>query len=1088
MSPANKGSTVKYTAEGLAELLDLPAPTRQQAKIITAPLEPMLVIAGAGSGKTETMSARVVWLVANGLVRPEEVLGLTFTRKAAAELSARIRGRLAQLRHRGVLGQPEEGDDELVGEPTVSTYNSYAARIVSEHGLRSGFEPSTRLLTEAITWQLADAVVRSYDGDMSHVDKAPPTVTGAVLDLASQLAEHLRSREELAAWTSAFVTGVEALPAAPKQRFRGTSSADVAKVLAVQRARHQLLPLVERYTERKRAAEAMDFGDQMSRAAVVARDHAEVGGLERLRFRVVLLDEYQDTSHAQLTLLRSLFGGGHPVTAVGDPCQSIYGWRGASAGNLVRFPGHFPRRGGRRAQVTALTVSWRNDEAILDLANAVSAPLRAPGQVVAVPELQPGPAAVGAGTVRCALHLTVDDEAAWLAKRIADEWSIEREKPLTAAVLARKRSQFDQLATALRAEGLPVEVVGLGGLLDTPEVRDVVATMRVISDPTAGDALIRLLSGARWRLGPRDLAALGARAAMIARQRREALAGADPAEPGAAALPPDEVDDRSIVEALDDLGPPNGFSPAGYARLGALRDELRSLRGRAAQPLPDLVADVERTLSLDVEVATRRPADQALARGHLDAFADVAAEFAETAEASTLSAFLAYLRAAEDRERGLNPGQVEVQAGAVQLLTVHAAKGLEWDVVAVPGLASSVFPVKGGTSDTWAGSMGALPFALRGDADDLPVLDLSLATDQVEVDEARKRFEEACEERGLAEERRLAYVGFTRARHLLLCSGYWWDQATRPRGPSIFLDEVRAHCLAGGGVVEEWAEPPEAGTNPLIAEARRADWPLDPLGGRRAALNAAAALVAEAARTPVSDAEHEAGADWAAEAELLLAERARAWRRDLLDVELPSHLSVSQLVALRRDPAELARSIRRPLPFAPAPLARRGTAFHAWLERRFGTQRLLDLDELPGAADAGAAHDDDLAALQEAFLASVWADRVPAQVEVPFATVVAGVVVRGRMDAVFPEGPGGARGWDVIDWKTGAPPEGEAAAAAAVQLAAYRLAWADLAGVPVERVRAGFHYVRHNLTVRPVDLLDAAGLAELVANLPTAPA
>jgi DNA helicase-2/ATP-dependent DNA helicase PcrA len=542
------------------------------------------------------------------------------------------------------------------------------------------------------------------------------------------------------------------------------------------------------------------------------------------------------------------------------------------------------------------------------------------------------------------------------------------------------------------------------------------------------------------------------------------------------------VDERSIVEALDDLGPPNGFSPAGYARLCALRDELRGLRGRSAQPLPDLVADVERTLGLDVEVAARHADDQALARAHLDAFAAVAAEFAETAESVSLGAFVAYLRAAEDRERGLTPGHVAVQAGAVQVLTAHAAKGLEWDVVAVPGLTRRVFPAEGGPSDTWIAALGALPSALRGDEQDLPAFDLGGATDQAEVEVVRKRFVEECEERGLAEERRLAYVAVTRARHLVLCSGYWWDEATKPRGPSVFLDEVRGHC----DEPDVWAAPPDEGTNPLTAQARRAVWPLDPLGERRPALSAAAALVGEAARTPATDEERQAGAEWAEEAELLLAERARTRRRELYDVELPSHLSVSQLVALRRDPGELARSIRRPVPFAPAPLARRGTAFHAWLERRFGAQRLLDLDELPGSADAGAAPDSDFEALQRAFLASEWADRVPAQVEVPFATVVAGVVVRGRMDAVFADQPtgAGASRWDVVDWKTGAPPEGDGAEAAAVQLAAYRLAWADLASVPVEQVRAAFHYVRSNLTVRPVDLLDADGLAALLTNVP----
>jgi DNA helicase-2/ATP-dependent DNA helicase PcrA len=184
---------------------------------------------------------------------------------------------------------------------------------------------------------------------------------------------------------------------------------------------------------------------------------------------------------------------------------------------------------------------------------------------------------------------------------------------------------------------------------------------------------------------------------------------------------------------------------------------------------------------------------------------------------------------------------------------------------------------------------------------------------------------------------------------------------------------------------------------------------------------------------------------------------------------------------LRRDPQALARSLRRPLPQRPTPYARRGTAFHAWLEQRYGSVRLLDVDELPGAADDDAAADEELAALQEAFLAGEWADRTPVEVEVPFATTIGGVVIRGRMDAVFGE-PGGR--FDVIDWKTGRRPSKADAEAAAVQMSAYRMAWASLAGVPVSRVRAGFHYVRDGVTVRPADLMDADGLAALVAEVP----
>jgi DNA helicase-2/ATP-dependent DNA helicase PcrA len=220
---------------------------------------------------------------------------------------------------------------------------------------------------------------------------------------------------------------------------------------------------------------------------------------------------------------------------------------------------------------------------------------------------------------------------------------------------------------------------------------------------------------------------------------------------------------------------------------------------------------------------------------------------------------------------------------------------------------------------------------------------------------------------------------------------------------------------------------------------------------------------------------------WARDVELLLAERDRSRGTDGLSVDLPGHLSVSSLVALARDPAALARQIRRPLPRPPAPYARRGTAFHRWLESRWGQQRLLDLDDLPGASDDGAAADGQLEALQAAFEASAWADREPHDVEVPFETLIGDRLIRGRMDAVFRTDDGG---YEVVDWKTGRPPSGDEARVVSVQLAAYRLAWARLTGVDVGRVSAAFHYVAADVTVRPADLLDEAGLTALLDRIP----
>ncbi|MGH8860186.1 MAG: ATP-dependent helicase, partial [Jatrophihabitantaceae bacterium] len=646
----------------------------------------------------------------------------------------------------------------------------------------------------------------------------------------------------------------------------------------------------------------------------------------------------------------------------------IYGWRGASAGNIGRFAGAFAAADGTPATVYPLATSFRNDRAILDAANAVAGPLRSGPTTV---ELRPA-AGAGPGTVRVARTHTVEDEARWVAGTMRSAWdelSRSGVAERTAAVLVRRRSQIPLLSEALLAEGLPVEVVGLGGLLTTPEVVDVVATLRVLVRHDTGTSLARLLTGARWRIGPRDLAALRSRARWLARP---------PADAGP--VPAVSAEMLSLVEALDDLGEPDRYSEDGYARLQRLSDELRRLRRRIGAPLPELVADVERTLGIDIEVAAR-PHRARTGRAHLDRFLDVAADFAAEADEATPTAFLAFLEAAEDEENGLEAGEIVVDTERVQVLTVHGAKGLEWDLVAVPGLVDKVFPATPSAMN-WTRTRQELPGPLRGDSADLPPLHLDGATDRKDVRDRLGRYHAELVERHANEERRLAYVAMTRARSLLLASGYVWDTAIKPRDPSPFLIEA----LPFAGVPDEWVQLEPDATNPLTAQARTSLWPLDPLGpypgdrgpGRRRDVEAAAALVRAAADVlPIGLGER--ADQWRHDVDRLLAERERLAQGARTDVELPRHLSVSQLVELQRDPDELARSIRRPLPRRPAPWARRGTEFHRWLEERWLAQALLDLDQLPGAADETAA-DAQFEALRAAFLTSEWAVRTPAEV------------------------------------------------------------------------------------------------------------
>ena len=1024
-----------HSARKLAALVGDKPPTEQQVAAIEAPVSPALIVAGAGSGKTTTMAARVVWLIANGYVTPQQVLGLTFTRKAAAELSRKVRQRLRRLAAHDQLARIE-------GEPLISTYHSYASGIVSEHGPRSGIDAGATVLSSARAWQLAYSAATQYDGDMSHVDYTVDYVVDAVLSLSDEMSEHMTQAETLRQFTADFLDDVS-------NRIRKPTG-DLVKILPRFTARLQLLPLVRRFNDSKRQAGAVDYADQLALAAEVAQASSEVGEIERDRYRVVLLDEYQDTSHSQVTLLRTLFGNGHPVTAVGDPCQSIYAWRGASAGTLTRYATEFRRSDDAPATQLSLSTSWRNRKRILTAANALSEPLRDQGLEVA--KLEAG--IDGDGTIEAALLETNEEEAQWVASRIARVWEATSQPPTT-AVLVRKRKQVPRIEAQLRAHGLPVEVLGVGGLLDAPEVKEIHAVLTVLAQPTSGPALMRLLTGPRWRIGPRDISALYGRAKELAPAHR----GYEPSA--------DTLDEATLVEALEDPGEDANYSEAAVERFALLRRELAWLRSRSNQPIADLVADVARVSGLEIEVAVHQGDTD-----RLHAFMQEAAQYTASSPLASLEGFLSYLDAAADRERGIEIAGASEHSGAVQVMTMHSAKGLEWDVVAVPGLSDAVFPGK--SQDNWLSSIGKLPYPLRGDAAELPSLDLRDAENSAAVNKAIKAFRSEQRTQHVTEERRLAYVALTRARHTVFASGYWWDdEIDRPRGPSVFLEEIAAHATT-----DTWAPKPSVQTNPMLANAPRASWPPRyALGGKHD--NVMAAAEAVQASDGVTHSVPQA-LRWSREAQLLLAERAREVD-NVTELPVPRALSVSQLVSWHHDAHSFAQSLRRPVPTQPAPHTRRGTAFHTWVEQHFDGATLFDLDDLPGAADADAPPDEELEALREAFSRSSWASRTPIAVEVPFATVIDRTVVRGRIDAVFATANGG---YEVVDWKTGRPPVGRAARTAAVQLAAYRQAWAALRGVDESCVDSAFHYVKQNKTVRPQDLPD---LAAVLATDTTAP-
>ena len=1067
----------KYTPAQVAQMIQTIDPTfhlpsAEQEKIISItsnPLEPAVVIAGAGSGKTETMAARVVYLVANEFMRPDQILGLTFTRKAAGELNTRIRKRLRQFAE----AQDKKGIARTFYsfDTAVTTYHSYAGRLLSEHAIRFGIDADSTPLGEAALWMAANKVVRNWDESTFSTEDAVSTVIKDLLGLTSIALEHRVTAQEIRDADQRLLDQLA--------QMSGATNEEVRKVAKVLNHRAALLPMMERFIEERRQSGELSFDDQIALAADIAVNFSDVGELERAKYPVVLLDEYQDTSQSQVRLLSALFGGGHPVTAVGDPCQSIYTWRGASAGTIGAFNKNFPKSADATGDhVYELLTTYRNDVAILELANAISNDVRE------LESLQVSPLkarkGAGAGDLACGVFENLEAEANAIAEYFLPLWNDPARKdaaakvPQTFAVLVRKRAQIGPIQEALAKAGIDSEVLGLGGLVHLPEIADLVAILKVLNSPDNCASLMRHLTGPRINLGPRDISALGrfsrSRSSELRADSRSIVKNIVAGNPESA-----EADDQfigSVIDALDEIEKcdKRNFTEVGYQRLANFAADLRRLRSRASAPLTDLIVEVERYLNLESEVLLRDGGIHG--RRHLDRFMDEAAKFARSG--GSLSAFLQWLDIASEEEGGLKAGAPEVDRSVVQILTIHMAKGAEWDVVAVPGLAEGTFPgANKSDPDNWITNERHIPFELRGDGDLLPTFSFNSATTNAQAKAAIAHFADLCVEYKEREEIRLGYVAMTRARTHLFCSTSFWRDGVKPVAPSKIYQQVETIAAKVGRVVSSLEAPAPTDRNPSENTEITVSWPQDHLKDHRADFERTAQAVRDAQPldlTAIASADQQI-LSWVEDAQALITEYEQQRLRSV-DVELPSRLATSTLIGLHADPQELARTIRRPMPRAMDEYSYRGTAFHLWIEKHFNAKTLFDDEDFDVLQPLEA--DQKLEDLKNSWLASSWASLTPYAVEVPFETVIAGVLVRGRIDAVYKT----ADGFEVVDWKTGSKVLGESAA---IQLAVYRLAWAKLQEIDISSVSAAFYYVPTDTTDRRANLMSEAQLIELLS-------
>jgi DNA helicase-2/ATP-dependent DNA helicase PcrA len=1062
---ANDSSASGISANDIADAIGKPRPTEQQRAVIESPLEPALVVAGAGSGKTETMANRVLWLLANGHVAAGEILGLTFTRKAAGELSGRIRERIGQLHAAGLL----RGDYDEFDPPLVATYNSFSNTIYRDNAILLGRESDGAVLGEASAWQLARSiVVHATDERLPELGKNVDTVTRAVIALSRALSENVADAAEVRSMAERFAALAE-LPSGGRGEYP-----DAVALTQTVGALPVLLELAERFAQAKLRRGFIEYSDQVALALEIVRTVPRVADEFRERFRVVLLDEYQDTSVVQTWLLSELFAG-HPVMAVGDPNQSIYGWRGASAANLEGFARQF---GGGEVLDFALTTSWRNGHGILAIANALVEPLAAAGETapgarrVPVERLDAAPFASKL-PVDVIYEETLPEEAQAAALWLKAKLDVPRgEEPPTAAMLFRARKTQGVFIEALREHGVPFHVLGIGGLMAEPEIADLVSALAVVNDPTVGSELVRLLVGSRWRIGVRDLHALSRLASWL-RDRDIAQHPLDDELRQRMRASVADGEGGSIVDALDFLATAReghtalaNFSEVGLERLREAGTTFARLRSRLGLDLLDFVTFVQQELLLDIEVAANETRTGGTAT--MEAFFDALSGYLVVDDSASLGGFLGWLREAEWRD-GLAPRPEDAEPGTVQLLTIHGAKGLEWDLVVVPRFVDKELP--GSPSEGFNGwlSFGALPYEFRGDAAELPEFDWAAAGSRKDLLDLQKDFKAAVKNRHELEERRLAYVAVTRARHSLLLSGSFWATQTTPRGPSPFLVELAETGVlaeAGAGAELPGAELPVASEyeeNPLGDEANLFSWPRDPLGGRRDAVEVAAGLVRDAVTG--REGQWETG-QWEGDLRLLLEERRRRLDASGL-VEVPSRVPASRFKDYVSDPASVAASLRRPMPEKPYRATRLGTLFHSWVEERYGVggstevidalDTELDLDDPP-------VEEEELARLRETFERSEFAALKPVEVEIEIHLVLDGKIIVCKLDAIYlVDGR-----YRIVDWKTGkAPKDAADLESKQLQLALYRQAFAEWKGVDPEQIDAVFYYVSDDKVIRP---------------------
>jgi DNA helicase II / ATP-dependent DNA helicase PcrA len=695
-----------------------------QLRAVTHGEGPMLVVAGAGTGKTQVITRRIAWLIATRRARPSEILALTFTDKAAEEMAVRV--------------------DQLVPygytDTAISTFHAFGDSLIREYALELGLPTDVRVLSRPEVVIFLREHLFEFDLDAYRPLGDPTRFLGALATLFSRCKDEDIGPAEYLAHADLLLAEAAAVAAPAQAQAHGTADESAAeRERAGQQA--ELAGAYATYQSLMAANGCIDFGDQVALALRLVRTSAGAREAIAGRFRYILVDEFQDTNRAQAELVALLADGHRNVTVVGDDDQAIYAFRGAAIDNILAFQDRYVGartivlRRNYRSLAPILDASYRlirfNDPDRLEVRTGIAKRLRPERRTATPPPL------------RLEVFATGSEEADWIAaeigRRVADGAA-----PRDHAILVRANGHADPILRGLNMAAIPWRFSGTSGLYSRPEVRLLLAFLRVVADLESSVDVYALAASELYGLGGEDLTAI----VNMARRRN-----------------------RSVWAILDELDQQPGIlrvAPATRATVARLVSDLRAYAAAAhEQPAGELLYRFLRGSGLLGRLAATDSvaADEAL--GNIARFFEIVR--AQSAILTDDRAVFVARHLETLIEAGDDPATAELdpEADAVAVLTVHKAKGLEFPCVFLPGMVAGRFPS--------AGRKDGLPLPTRLGRGQLPTT-----------------------ESAMAEERRLCYVAMTRARDELILSHAADYGGARARRVSPFVLEALDLPAAAG--------------------------------------------------------------------------------------------------------------------------------------------------------------------------------------------------------------------------------------------------------------------------------------------------